>query len=154
MFKSRLEKQGKVIINTFNDNEMLGSLNIYKFTTYLDAINKMLIALLVDTEAKNNETCTLLKEDIRDKVILLRGKGNRQRQVAISPLLKKYMIRYEIIREFYFKDKRIKVNNYFLSNTGKSLTPETVVREAGKRANVRDEIRCSPYTIAEFIAIG
>lgn len=149
------QKEGKVIINTFNDNEILGLLNAYKFTTYLDARNKMLIALLVDTGARNNETCTLLKGDIRDKVILLRGKGNKQRQVAISPLLKKYMIRYERIREFYFKDKAIKVDNYFLSKTGKALTPETVERvitEAGKRAKVRDEIRCSPHTIRHWYA--
>lgn len=149
------QREGKVLINTFTDTEIVNMLNAYKFTTYLQARNKMLMAFLIDTGARNNETCTLLREDIKDRVIILRGKGSKQRQVAISPLLKKYMIRYERIRDFYFKDKIVKVNNYFLSNTGKALTPETierVVREAGEVAGVREEIRCSPHTIRHWYA--
>lgn len=110
---------------------------------------------LVDTGARNNETCTLLTKDIKDRVILLKGKGNKERQVAISPLLKKYMIRYERIKEYYFKNKILKYDNYFLSNTGKPLTIETVervVRKAGEIANVREEIRCSPHTIRHWYA--
>lgn len=128
-------------------------LNSYKFTNYLSARNKMLIAFLTDTGARNNETCTLLKQDVKDRTALLRGKGNKKRQVAISPLLKKYMIRYERIRDFYFKDKILKYENYFLSNTGLPLTPETVervVKKAGKIVNVRKEIRCSPHTIRHW----
>ncbi|RXM70329.1 tyrosine-type recombinase/integrase [Clostridium tetani] len=153
--KVKWQKEGKVIINTFTDTEIINMLNAYKFTTYLDARNKMLIAFLVDTGARNSETCTLLKEDIKDRTILLRGKGNKERQVSISPLLKKYMIRYERIREFYFKDKIVKVDNYFLSHAGRKLTPETierVVREAGVRAGVRKDIRCSPHTIRHWYA--
>lgn len=153
--KVKWQKEGKVIINTFTDIEVVNMLNAYKFTTYLNARNKMLIAFLVDTGSRNNETCTLLKEDVKNRVVLLRGKGNKERQVAISPLLKKYMIRYERIREFYFKDKIIKVDNYFLSNTGKALTPETlerVIKKAGNIANVRKEIRCSPHTIRHWYA--
>lgn len=149
------QKEGKVIINTFTDEEIINMLSVYKFTTYLPTRNKLLIAFLVDTGARNNETCTLLKEDVKDRVILLRGKGNKQRQVAISPLLKKYMIRYERIKDFYFKDKVIRYDNYFLSNTGRPLTIETVERivsYAGKRARVRDEIRCSPHTIRHWYA--
>lgn len=149
------QREGKVLINTFIDTEIVNMLNAYRFTNYLNARNKMLVAFLIDTGARNNETCTLLNGDIKDRVILLRGKGNKQRQVSISPLLKKYMIRYERIKEFYFKDKIVKVNNYFLSNTGLPLTPETierVVREAGKIAGVRDEIRCSPHTIRHWHA--
>lgn len=155
VLKVKWQKEGKVIINTFTDEEVINMLGVYKFTTFLSARNKMLIAFLVDTGARNNETCDVLKEDIKDRVILLRGKGNKQRQVGISPLLKKYMIRYERIRNFYFKDKIVKVDNYFLSNTGKPLTIETierVVREAGRRSNVRKEIRCSPHTIRHWYA--
>ncbi len=149
------QREGKVLINTFENLEIINMLNAYKFTTYLTARNKMLMAFLIDTGARNNETCILLKEDVKEKVIILRGKGNKQRQVAISPLLRKYMFRYERIKDFYFKDKIVRVNNYFLSNTGLPLTPETierVVREAGRIAGVRDEIRCSPHTIRHWYA--
>jgi len=110
----------------------------------------MLIAFLVDTGARNSEGCTLLKQDIKERVILLRGKGNKERQVPINPLLRKYMIRYERIRDFYFKDRILKNYNYFLSNTGLQLTPETIERVvgiAGKIAEVRKEIRCSQVCI-------
>ncbi|WP_315114493.1 tyrosine-type recombinase/integrase [uncultured Clostridium sp.] len=149
------QKEGKTIIQTFNDREILRMLDAYKFSTYLEARNKMIIAFLVDTGARNNESCTLLWQDIKDKVILIRGKGNKERQVSVSPLLRRYMFRYERIREHYFKNKILKYDNYFLSNTGKPLTTETVervVKEAGKRAGVREEIRCSPHTIRHWHA--
>ncbi|MBM7869264.1 integrase/recombinase XerD [Clostridium pascui] len=149
------QKEGKVIINTFNDKEILGLLDAFKFTTYLSARNKMIMAFLVDTGVRSNETCTLLNEDVKERIILIRGKGNKQRQVAISTLLKKYMIRYERIRDFYFKDKIIKFDNYFLSRNGRALTTESIeriVKEAGKIAEVREEIRCSPHTIRHWHA--
>jgi len=87
--------------------------------------------------------------------VAIRGKGNKERQVSISPLLRKYMIRYERIRDFYFKDKIVNHDNYFLSNIGRPLTPETIERVVGiavKTAGVRDEIRCSPHTIRHWYA--
>lgn len=153
--KVKWQREGKVIINTFTDDEIIGMLNAYKFTTYLNARNKMLVAFLIDTGSRNTETCSVLNEDIKERVILLRGKGSKERQVAISPLLKKYMIRYERIKDYYFKDKILKHNNYFLSNTGKALTIETVervIKKAGEIANVRKEIRCSPHTIRHWYA--
>lgn len=107
------QKEGKVIINTFTDKEIVNMLEAYKFTTYLEARNKMLIAFLIDTGARNNETCTLLKDDIKDKTIMLRGKGNKERQVSVSPLLKKYMMRLRkcIIQNDYLSDNK----DYFSS---------------------------------------
>ncbi|MFL0194406.1 hypothetical protein ACJDU8_02275 [Clostridium sp. WILCCON 0269] len=67
--------------------EQIKAIHIKKYSKFIMA-----------TGARNNETCTLLKEDVKDRVILLLGKGNKQRQVAISPLLKKHMIRYEHTR--------------------------------------------------------
>lgn len=153
--KVKWQKEGKTIINTFNREEIINMLNAFKFKAYLEARNKMMIAFLIDTGARNNELCTLLNEDVKERIIVLRGKGNKQRHVSISPLLKKYMIRYERIKEFYFKNRIVKFDNYFLSNTGKPLTPETVeraVKKAGKIAGVRAEIRCRPHTIRHWYA--
>lgn len=88
-------------------------LEAYKFTTYLETRNKMLIAFLMDTGARNNKTCTLLKDDIKDKTIMLGGKGSKERQVSISPLLKKYMMRLRkcIIQNDYLSDDK----DYFSS---------------------------------------
>jgi len=69
------QKEGKVIINTFTSTEILKMLDAFKFTTYLNARNKMLLAFLIDTGSRNSESCTLLKQDVKERVILLRGKG-------------------------------------------------------------------------------
>jgi integrase/recombinase XerD len=133
------------MINAFTDEEILRMIDVYKFTNFLEARNKMLMVFLIDTGARNSEVCSLLKQDVKERIILLRGKGNKERHVSISPMLKKHMIRYERIREFYFKDKILKHDNYFLSETGLPLTPETiqrVIRYAGKVADVRSDIRC------------
>lgn len=53
------------------------------------------------------------KQDINDTYITIQGKGNKERHIAITPMLMKYMIKYDRIREFYFQDKMIPYDNYF-----------------------------------------
>lgn len=151
--KVKWQREGKVLINTFTTEEIINMLDAYKFTTYLESRNKTIMSTLIDTGIRNSELCTIVNNDIKEKVILIHGKGSKQRHVSISPLLKKYMIRYERIRNEYFKNYNLKYDNYFLSYRGEPLTIEAierVVREAGKRANVREEIRCSPHTIRHW----
>lgn len=151
--KAKWSKEPKVIIKTFSNEEVVRLLDVYKFTTYLNSRNKMIIAMLIDTGVRNTELCNILKSNINDRYIIVQGKGNKERQVSISPLLKKYMIRFDRIREQYFKDKNIQNDNYLLSNTGKALTKEQierVVKEAGRRANVSENIRCSPHTLRHW----
>src|SRR5690606_28083453 len=70
-------------------------------------------------------------------------------------LVKKTMIRYERVKNEYFKDKIMIDNNYFLSRNGKMLTVtaiEKMIKDTGKKAKVRDSIRCSPHTIRHYYA--
>lgn len=153
--KIKWQKEGKVIINTFTTEEIIKMLKAFKFTTYLDARNKTIISLLMDTGVRNAELCSITNSDINIRTITIHGKGNKERQVPISPLLKKYMIRYERIRKEYFKNKILKVDNYFLSNRGNPLTDEAIeriVKIAGEVAGVRKEIRCSPHTIRHWFS--
>ena len=149
------QKEPKVIINTFTDEEILGMLKVYDFSDYLNARNKTLLAFLIDTGSRNLETCMLTHSQIDETFITIRGKGNKDRFVGISPQLMKYMIKYERIKEYYFKDKNLKYDNYFLSRNAKPLTVETLERtlkHAGKVAGVRKEIRCSPHTCRHYFA--
>lgn len=128
---------------------------MYDFSDYLNARNKMIIAFLLDTGVRNMEACRLTHKDIQETFITIQGKGNKQRYVGISPQLMKYMIKYERIKEYYFKNRNLKNDNYFLSRNGKVLTDETVERTlgyAGKVANIRSEIRCSPHTCRHWFA--
>lgn len=149
------QREPKTLIDTFTDEEVINMLKVYDYSNYLNARNKAIMAFLIDTGARNFETCSIKNIDIKENYVVIHGKGKKERQVAISPQLKKIMIKYERIKDFYFKDKNVRHDNYFLSNTGLPLTIEAIeriVRMAGEVANVRKEIRCSPHTCRHYAA--
>lgn len=153
MSKIKLLKEEKVIIKTFTDKEVSKMIDVYDFKSYLNARNKVIIAMFVDTGVRMSELINLQSSYINDTNMRILGKGSKWRYVPISLMLKKYMIRYERIKEGYFKHKNIEHDNYFLSRSGRPLTSvqiENIVREAGKKAKVREEIRCSPHTLRHY----
>lgn len=148
-------KEPKVLIKTFEDEEVIKMINVYKGSHYLDIRNKLIIMFFVDLGIRNLELCTLTCLDVMETTIKIRGKGNKERNLYISSMLKKYMIKYERIKEIYFKDKIMTDSNYFLSRNGKVLTNtaiEIIVKKAGQEANVRKIIRCSPHTLRHYYA--
>lgn len=153
--KVRMQKEPKVLIQTFNDDEVRSLLSVFDYSTYLSARNKMILAIAFDTGARNTEICSIKRSDIRDDVILIHGKGNKERHVPISPYLHKVMLKYERMRDYYFDDKIINYENYLLSRTGRPLTKEAlehIFNQANQNANVRSSIRCSPHTARHYFA--
>lgn len=149
------QKEGKVLINTFNDDEVQRMLNSFDGKDYLSLRNKLIIALAFDTGARNTEMCDLLIEDVRDNVLLIHGKGNKERNVPITPYVKKLMQKYERSRSNYFYNRSLAYRNYFLSRTGRPLTKEAVERifnQANEKARVRPTVRCSPHTARHYYA--
>ncbi|MGG4467392.1 site-specific integrase [Paenibacillus alvei] len=123
------------------------------FKTYLNARNQLIIAMFADTGIRCSELINLETEWINETNIKIFGKGAKWRYVPISLMLRKYMIRYERIKEGYFKKKNLEHRNYFLSRSGRPLTSvqiENVVRIAGEKAGVRKEVRCSPHTLRHY----
>ena len=104
----RWMKEARVIIKTFNDEEVPKMVNSFKMTDYYEARNKLIMMVLVDTGIRNLELCTLTMANILESTMIIEGKGNKQRYLYLSPMLKKYMIRYERIRDHYFKDSFMK----------------------------------------------
>lgn len=148
-------KEPKIVINTFSDREAAKMLKLWDYKSYYNARNKAIVATLFETGIRNFELCSLNLTDVRERVILVHGKGNKERYVPISPALKKTLIKFERIRTDYIKNKFIEDDTYFLSYRGHRLTVEAierVVRETGKVAKVRKEIRCSPHTIRHYYA--
>lgn len=149
------QKEPNVIIKSFTDDEVIRMLKVFDYSDYLNARNKTILAFLFDTGIRNLELCMLKNNDIKDNYITILGKGNKERHVGKSPLLEKHIIKYERIKQYYFKDKRSLYDNFFLSRAGKPLTVEAVERVlyyAGKEADVRKEIRCSPHTCRHYFA--
>lgn len=148
-------RERKTIIKTFSDDEIRKMMDVYNYSSYIHARNKCIMAILIDTGIRNFELCQLKITDIRETVIYIMGKGNKERVVPISPYLKKIMIKYERIREGYLKNNILHYDNYFLSYRNKPLTTEAVeriVRLCGEKANVNKNIRCSPHTCKHYFA--
>ncbi|MCZ0870910.1 tyrosine-type recombinase/integrase [Peribacillus sp. AS_2] len=151
--KIKLLKEDKVVIKTFTDKEVAKMIEIYDFKSYLNARNKVIIAMFVDTGIRMTELINVQSGWMNETNIRVFGKGAKWRYVPISLMLKKYMIRYERIKEGYFKNKKLEHGNYFLSRNGRPLTGvqiQNVVRKAGMKASVREDIRCSPHTLRHF----
>ena len=149
------QKEGQVLIETFTDDEVKRLLDAFDYSSYLQARNKLILTIAFDTGARNTEICNILCSDIHDNTILIHGKGNKERNVPISPYLRKVMIRYERLKAVFFKNKILKYDNYILSRTAKPLTKEAIehiFNQANEVAKVRSEIRCSPHTARHYFA--
>ena len=123
--------------------------------SFLDLRNKLILAVAFDTGARNSEICDIMCKDIKSDVILIHGKGNKERHVPITPYVKRLMLKYERIKSSYFIDSTMHCDNYFLSRTGRALTKEALERifnQANEKAGVREEIRCSPHTARHYYA--
>ena len=69
------------------------------------ARNKLILAMAFDTGARNTEMCELTIDNVRENVILIHGKGNKERHVPLTPYLKKMLIKYSRIKDHYFMIK-------------------------------------------------
>ena len=148
-------REKTVLINTFTDSEVRKMLDAYRMDTYMNARNRCIVSILLDTGIRNSELCSIKNIDVKETVIYIFGKGRKERIVPISPYLKKVMVKYERMRNSYLKDNALHYDNYFLSYRCKPLTVEAVERVlkiAGQRARVRDNIRCSPHTCRHYFA--
>ena len=149
-------REQKVIINTFTDLEVEKMMEVYKGLDYLAIRNKCIMGFFFDTGIRCRELCSITNKDIAENTILIKGKGNKQRVVPISPYLKKLIIRYVRCRNQKFRDREIEENTpFFLSYRFRNLTVEgieRIVKICGQRANVRKEIRCSPHTCRHYFA--
>lgn len=52
-------------------------LKVYDYSNYFNARNKCIMALLIDTGARNLETCMIKNVDIKDSYITIYGKGKK-----------------------------------------------------------------------------
>lgn len=108
-----------------------------KISTFLVVRDNLLINFLLETGCRNHELTNLKYEDIQDGYIFFKvTKNSKPRIVPISKKLKKLMLRYERMKEEYFKfNKRedFMQDYYFLSRSGFKLHT-TNVGQVVKRA--------------------
>lgn len=147
-------KEEKKIIEVFTDEEVNRLINYYDYSDYLRARNRAILNMMFDTGIRTSELIGIKNDDIQVDRIKIQGKGNKERFVALSLELKKVLRRHDRIKDNYFYKKDIP-DNYFLSRTGKPLTPETIERiwkSAGKECKVRESVRCTGHTARHYFA--
>ncbi|MEH6943602.1 tyrosine-type recombinase/integrase [Bacillus sp. JJ722] len=145
----------KTVLKGFRMNEINKMIDAFSFKNYIEARNKCIIAMLSDCGLRAMELRTLKKSDIKETMILVNGKGNKERYVFISPVLKRIMIKHDRLKKEYFKNRTIKEDTYFLSYQCKGLSHvalDNIIKEAGRRANITDK-RVSPHTFRHFYAV-
>lgn len=148
-------KEERTVIHTFNDTEIGKMIQSFPRNSYMNMRNRLILMVFADTGIRSSELIDIKENDVLETNLRISGKGGKQRYVPLSPILKKNMIRYQRMKDLYFKDKLVPHSNYFISYRGLPLTPEAlqrVVRIAGERAKVRKSIRCSPHTIRHYYA--
>lgn len=159
MAKVNWLREGKTIINTFNDDEVERMMKAYVGSDYMCIRNKCILAMLFDTGTRNLELCSIKNADVKDiNLTIKQGKGRKDRRVALSPYTRRIILRYVRCRDSYFANRIIdETTPFFLSYRFKALTVEAVERVfkiAGKKSDIRPEIRVSPHTARHFYAIS
>ena len=150
-------RERKTLINSFTDEEVDRMMKVYIGSDYLVIRNKLIMAFLFDTGIRCLELCSIVNSDVNENTLLIRnGKGNKQRNVAISPYVRKLIVRYIKCRDARFQDRITdKDTPFFLSYRFRALTiegVERVVKICGQKANIRKDIRCSPHTCRHYFA--
>lgn len=148
------QKGAKTIIRTFSNKEVKQLMNYYHGYDYLSIRNKVILLLFIDTGIRLNELLTLTAEQIKSDYIIIHGKGNKERVVPKSPLLGKWLIKYQGVRASYFA-YRIIPDNLFLSKNGKPLCSsmiDRIIKDAGKACNISTDIRVSAHTFRHTYA--
>lgn len=155
MEKVTLPKLPRKLITGLTTQEVISMIKCFNNTDYLEIRNKAIIAMMTDCGLRAMEIATLKELDVHETDIKVFGKGRKDRQVFISPELKKILIRYERIKRKYFKERHQYNDNYFLAYQGKAMSTVAVynlVKEAESRTGITGK-RVSPHMFRHYFAV-
>lgn len=144
-------KEEKAVIRAFTPRDVKALLQNCKGVDFLSIRDTAILTTFFETGIRCFELCQIKKEDIREDFILINGKNSKQRVVPITPILKKALMRYDRVREEYFRYKSTD-EYYFLSFSGKMLNNGAVDYMIKRRGKGIEGIRVSPHTCRHFFA--
>jgi integrase/recombinase XerD len=154
MEKVETPKVPKKVKQGLSIDEVQAMIEAFNFKGYINVRNKAIIAMLADCGLRSIEIRTLKAIDVRDNTILVNGKGNKERLLSISPILKRILIKYERQKKQYFSERMIKSDNYFLSYTGGEMSHVglyNIIRLSAEKAGLKKKIH--PHLFRHFYAL-
>lgn len=148
-------KQQKKVIYPLNDNEIKQMLSIARQnrSKEIGQRNVTILSLMLECGLRINEVMSLKTEDILENQILIRNaKGNKDRAVAITPILKREMRKYKRLKD---KTRYRECEYFFISQRGGKGTTKIgieIMQEIKKQMDVRSVVRFSPHTLRHTYA--
>ncbi len=96
LYKSiKLPKQPKKIVRIYTDFEIKA---IYERCTttipWITARNKLIISLMLDSGLRRHELTLIKKDDINQSILMVHGKGNKDRLVPLGNITKEHLQDY------------------------------------------------------------
>lgn len=144
-------KQDKPVIKAFSKRDIKMLLDSCRGNDFLSLRDTAILTMFIETGIRCMELYSIKPSDIKDDYILIQGKGNKERYVPISPILKKALLRYDRVRESYFAYKAIEPF-YFLSNRGRMLTNSGIEHMLRRRGEGIEGVRVSAHTLRHTFA--
>ena len=147
----KLLKDRRQIIATFSRQQVKQLLSQPNLRTFTGIRDYTMMLLLLETGIRANEFVSLNLTDVKieESVIHVRNaKGNQERIVPITSIMKKQLKKYSSIRGYVETDALfITLDNNRLSK--RQL--QNIISKYGKAAGIKD-VRCSPHTFRHTFA--
>ncbi|MBY0083717.1 tyrosine-type recombinase/integrase [Brevibacillus brevis] len=142
--KTRLIKAERRIIQTFTREQINKLLAVPDRTTFTGYRNFVLMLTLLETACRISEIEALKVTDIRwrERVMIVYGKGRKERQVPFQKTLEKHLKEYIAIRGLLDHDYVfVNIDN----GPMKKRAMQDEIGKIGREANIKG-VRCSPHT--------
>jgi len=125
--KLKIPKFEKKLPKFFTEKEMKELLSIPDLTSKFGIRNRAILELIYSAGLRISEIaeCKITQLDLNEKLIRVRGKGNKERIVPIGKIAVKAVRNYLKIRNRFFSSTEVKtkkVENLFVSKSGKPLS--------------------------------
>lgn len=149
-------KTQKKIIYPLNDGEikqmlLIASKHKYK---HIALRNVVLFSMMLDCGLRISEVANLKNEDVLENQIIIRnGKNNKDRALAITPIMKKQMIKYERLKKNRYKTDDYQY--YFVSYQRCKLSEKSIwdmMQRIKEQMDVRNVVRFSGHTLRHTYA--
>ncbi|HLW03547.1 MAG TPA: tyrosine-type recombinase/integrase [Ktedonobacterales bacterium] len=144
-------KLPRYLIPTLSVEQIEALMGACDSTTAIGFRDQLILLLLLDTGVRVSELCGLKLRDVHEDYIVVTGKGSKQREIGISPILSKYLWKYV---RLYRKPVDSAQQQLLLSYRGLPLAVETVddiLAEIRSRAGLNG-VRVSPHVFRHTFA--
>ncbi len=151
----RLRAQKKIIY-PLNDYEIRQLITVCKHHKYkhIAQRNTVMFMMMLECGLRISEVANLKNTDILENQIVIRNsKNNKDRALAITPILKKEMLKYNRIKNNKYKDGECEY--YFISSLNCGMNPKSIfsiMKRMKEDMDIREVVRFSGHTLRHTYA--